>query len=355
MALSPLLPIRHKQGDMFIAEIFDNLPFKSDIAGMEHPLFTLNPKTDMRILRYESDDGKASVEMQPSAFGLPNIMDKDILLYCASVIMAKINEGEIPPKTIRLSMRDVLIATNRHANKDGYIYIKRALNRLTGCMLKTSIKTGRIAQEDGFHLIERFRFLESERVKGRLIGAEVTLSDWFYNSLIAKEVLTLNKNYFTLRSGLSRRLYEIARKKCGYQSEYKTGLKKLHIRTGSTARLSHFRDTIKRFIEAQEKEGAILPDYLLSFDSKTDKVIFHYRGATAVIEEEQGDLFASSSLPESIPPDLLEDVKKVVGDGLDYYQLWYEFRNWKGSRTAKNPRGAFIGFCGKKAAKAVMF
>lgn len=198
MALTPLLPVRHHQDDFFIADIFDNLPFKGDMASMEHPLFTLSKKPDMRILRYEKDD--ASVEMHPSSYGLPSIMDKDVLLYCASVVMGKINDGEYPPQTIRLSLHDVLIATNRHTNKEGYEIIKRSLHRLTGCMLKTSIKTGRTTQEKGFHLIESFGYLESVRVKDRMIGVELTLSDWFYNSLIAKEVLTINKDYFRLRS-----------------------------------------------------------------------------------------------------------------------------------------------------------
>ena len=180
MAITHLLPIRHNEGDFFVADIFDNLPFKDDMASMEHPLFTLSLKTDMRILRYENGD--SSIEMQPSAFGLPSIMDKDILLYCASIIMNKINRGEYPPKTIRLSLHDVLVATNRHTNNRGYQSIKKALNRLTGCMLKTSLKTGRTTQGELFHLIESARYLESERVKGRIIGVELTLSDWFYNS-----------------------------------------------------------------------------------------------------------------------------------------------------------------------------
>ena len=89
MALTPLLPVRHNQANFFIAEIFENLPFKDDMASMEYPLFTLSKRPDMRILRYENGD--TSIEMQPSAYGLPSMMDKDILLYCASVVMSKIN------------------------------------------------------------------------------------------------------------------------------------------------------------------------------------------------------------------------------------------------------------------------
>jgi len=351
MTLSPLAPVRHKQSDFFIAEIFDNLPWKDDLASMEHPLFTLSTKQDMRLLKYTSTDGTASIEMQPSMNGLPNIMDKDVLLYCASVVMAKVNEGGVPPQSIRLSLRDMLIATNRNPNNDGYKYIKKALNRLTGCMLKTTIKTGRTTQGEMFHLIEKVRYLESERVKDRLIGVEVTLSDWFYNSLVAKEVLSINKDYFRIRKPLERRLYEIARKHCGNKKLWKISLEKLHLKSGSTARLPHFRNTIKKLAESHS-----LLDYAVHFDAEKDLVSFAaYSSSSALVDdspEVQGNLaLPDFPLPENIPPSLLEDARHAVGVGLDYYQLWYQYINWSGSKTAKNLRGGFIGFCRMKAGK----
>lgn len=344
MTLSPLLPVRHKQGDFFIADIFDNLPYKDDTGSMEHPMFSLSQKPDMRILRYVN--GNASIEIQPSAYGLPNMMDKDILLYCASVTMAKINEGEIPPQTIRLSLRDVLIATNRHANNDGYKYIKTALNRLTGCMLKTNIKTGRVTQGKMFHLLEHAEYLESTRVKGRILGVEVKLSDWFYNSLIAKEVLTISPEYFRLRKSLDRRIYEIARKHCGRQKRpWSIGLDKLHLKSGTMARQSHFRNTIKNLADSNH-----LPEYSLSFNVETDVVTFHHRrrvGSTST----QNDLLYADGISKEvtpIPPDLLEEVRQLIGDGADYYTFWEEYLAWKGSKSARNIRSGFVGFCRKK-------
>lgn len=349
MTLSPLAPARHKQGDFFIADIFDNLPLKDDLASMEHPLFTLSMKPDMRILRYEN--GGVSVEMQPSAFGLPNIMDKDVLLYCASIIMAKINEGEVPPQTIRLSLRDVLITTNRHTGTVGYKYIKTALNRLTGCLLKTTIKTGKTTQGKMFHLLESAEYLESTRVKGRIIGVEVTLSDWFYNSLLAKEVLTINKEYFRLRKPLERRIYEIARKHCGYKRDpWYISLEKLHEKSGSSARLCHFRNTIKNMPDSDH-----LPDYALNFDEKKDMVGFLYRANPEGLSRARAyNLLTdseprTSELPRHIPPALLNEVQSIVSTRLDYYDLWNQYRNWSGSVDARDLYGSFIGFCRKKA------
>ena len=349
MALTPLLPVRHRQGDFFVADIFDNLPFKDDMASMEHPLFTLSMKKDMRVLRYEN--GSASLEMQPGFFGLPNIMDKDILLYCASVIMAKINAGEIPPQTIRFSLHDVMISTNRSTGKNGYDSLKMALNRLAGCMLKTEIKTGRTTQGEAFHLIERYRYLESNRIKDRIVGVEVSLSDWFYNSLIAKEVLTIDRDYFRLRKPLERRLYEISRKHCGRKRKpWQIGLDKLHMKSGSTSNINHFRGTVKELVKSNH-----LPEYSLSFDLEKDMVTFRYRGQKTDYEEEQFDLFGeldTAAPPKDAPPDLLDDARMIVGPQFDYYDLWKQYRAWDGSSKARDLRAGFIGFCKQKIAKA---
>lgn len=347
MAQAPLLPDRHKKDDFFIAQIFDNLPYKDDMASMEHPLFTLSKKPDMRTLHYEN--GNTSVEMQPSAFGLPSMMDKDILLYCASVIMNEINKGNHPPKTIRLSLHDILVATNRHTNDRGYEFIKKALNRLTGCMLKTTIKTGRRTQGEMFHLVERSRYLESERVKDRLIGVEITLSDWFYNSLIAKEVLTISKDYFRLRSPLERRIYEIARKHDKHikKSEYWTiSLENLRLKSGYTASLKHFKQAIKKICSSNH-----VPDYSLSL---RDKNMVAFMVKTAVIEDskEKGNYdlpLLPKELTHAMPSADINKAKKAAGRS-DIYALWDDFRAYninKGSEI-ENVTAAFIGWCKAK-------
>lgn len=53
---------------------------------------------------------------------------------------------------------------------------------------------------------------------------EITLSDWVFNAIKAKEVLTLHRDYFRLRKPLERRLYELARKHCGQKDEWKISL-----------------------------------------------------------------------------------------------------------------------------------
>lgn len=103
-----LLPDRHPNRDFFIAEIFDSsIPFKNDRASMEHPVFSLGTRPDMRVLEYERK-GKW-IKIHPSGYGLATIFDKDVLLYCGSLLMEQINQGEVPPKTLRFSAHDLLV------------------------------------------------------------------------------------------------------------------------------------------------------------------------------------------------------------------------------------------------------
>lgn len=346
MALTPLLPERHPTRDFFIADIFDNMPVKDDMASMESPFFTLSTKRDLRELSYQHGD--KAVKVVPSSHGLPTIFDKDVLLYCASQVMDCINRGETPPKTLRFSVHDYLVATNRSVGGRGYELFKDSLVRLKGCVVETTIKTGKTKQVKGFGLIESYEYLENNHVDRRLVGLEITLSDWFYNSLIAKEVLTINRDYFRLRKPVERRVYEIARKHCGNKTEWKISLQRLHAKSGALSDIKHFRAAVKKMAEHNH-----LPDYHLSY-SRDEDAVFFYSRQPAAEESDEGQLglfeATPSAVPFNIPSDLLEDARLFVGTKFDYYDLWRQYHNWEGSRNAQDWRGGFIGFCKKKIA-----
>ena len=338
MTLPSLLPDRHPNRDFFIADIFDNLPFKDDMASMEHPIFTLSKKKDMRNLEYRN--GNVSINIKPNSDGLPTIFDKDVLLYCGSLMMAEINQGRIPPKTLRISSHDLLIATNRPTSGEGYKLLKRALDRLTGVTIKTNIKTNKREQTEGFHLIDSYRVVESSRVKDRMIRLEVTLSNWFYNSIIGKEVLTINREYFQLGKPLERRLYEIARKHCGNSPSWDIGLIRLMEKTGSMSTLRLFRSFIRDISCANH-----LPDYLIHFSS--DDII----------------TFTSRNTEKIQPPLPLDDMPGINAEtlrrgaeivensstGWDYKAIRSQFtEQLMAGFTPDNVNGAFINFVKKK-------
>ena len=81
-----LLPERHPNLDLFVLDIADAVP-KDDLASMEHPLFSLATKPDMRHLEYRQGDNV--LKIRPSPLGLPTIFDKDILIFVISQLMAR--------------------------------------------------------------------------------------------------------------------------------------------------------------------------------------------------------------------------------------------------------------------------
>ena len=93
-----------------------------------------------------------------------------------------------------------------------------------------------------------------------------------YRSVVSELVLTLHRDYFGLRKPLERRVYEIARKHCGRQAEWRIGLETLLKKSGSTSPRRVFRKMIR---DMAAEDG--LPDYRLELDA-TDVVVVRARG-----------------------------------------------------------------------------
>src|SRR3546814_6386927 len=132
---TPLLPVRHPNQDLFICDVLDAIP-KDDMASMEHPVFSLSTKPDNRMRRYEHNGNV--IEIIPSGKGLATIHDKDILIYCISQLVAQMNQGEQPSRTVRLQAYDMLVATNRQTSGQGYRLLAAALTRQPGTPMRTN-------------------------------------------------------------------------------------------------------------------------------------------------------------------------------------------------------------------------
>jgi plasmid replication initiation protein len=263
---TPLVAERHPTLDFFVCNILDAAP-KDDLGSMEHPMFSLATKPDMRIRRYEHNGN--SITIAPGAYGMATIWDKDILIYCASQIIAALNRDDPVSRTVRVTAHDILVATNRGTDGRAYEQLRAALERLAGTRITTNIVTGRVRERRGFGLIDSWLAVEKEPNDGRMIAMEITPSEWFYRAVVSREVLTISRDYFRLRGGLERRLYEIARKHCGGQREWTIGLVMLHKKSGSSATLKEFRRKIKSIATTDH-----LPDYGILFQEDTDSVQF---------------------------------------------------------------------------------
>lgn len=267
---SALSPRRYPQHDFFIADIID-ASIKNDVASMEHPLFALR-SGNHKVRSYKN--GNTTVVVKPGHDGCATIHDKDIWIYCISQLMEAINRGKNNiSRVVHFTAYDFLVTTNRDTSGRAYIRMGDALSRLSGTRIETNIETKNISERRGFGLIDSWKIVERSG-DNRMVAVEVTLPEWLYRSIEAKNVLTLNRNYFRLRKPLDRRIYEIARKHCGAQPRWSISLSKLYLKSGSQDKIFKFRAAVKKLIDEDP-----LPDYRVTLNSETDIVTFYSRGS----------------------------------------------------------------------------
>ncbi len=339
---SPLLPERHPTLDFFVVDVFDATP-KGDMASMEHPIFSLSTKPDHRIRRYEHNN--KFIEIKPSSDGLATVHDRDILIYCISHLIAAINGGKEVSQTIRFRAHDLLKATNRMTTGQAYQALKSALERLSGTRISTNIVTGGREEFETFGIIERAKIVRETR-EGRMQEVEVKLSDWVFNAIESREVLTLHRDYFRLRRPIERRMYELARKHCGRKSEWRISLDVLRKKCGSGSTAKEFKRLVSRVV-TDDLRTDHMPDYRVRFadDDKTSEIIvFENRGSIPAINDES----SSSTIPP-LNPDTYHQAR-LAAPGWDVYEIEREWRSWLNmtdTEPPKNVDAAFIGFCRK--------
>ena len=330
---SPLLPIRHER-DFFVCDVFD-AALKGDSASMEHPIFSLSKKPDMKTRRYEN--GASWAEVRPGAKGLATVFDRDILIYCISQLMAAVNDSRPVSRTLRLRAHDLLIATNRDTSGRGYLQLREALERLQGTQIATNIITGGRETFDLFSLIDRARIVRESR-EGRMQEVEIVLSDWVFQAVEAHEVLTLDRQYFQLAKPLERRLYELARKHVGQQVSFKIGLEKLRAKCGAQSTLKEFRRLLQTIIDADQ-----LHDHMPGYGFSLDGDMVEMRTKSKLPSSTQRGVFIH--LNEDA-----YDLGRSYAPGWDIHGIEAEWRAWIARKKISplHAQAHFLAFCKRR-------
>ena len=265
-----LLPSHHMNRDYFLADLFD-YAMKDDGASMEVPIFSLSTKPDLSTWTWESKDKSRSVEVFPSVKGRATQFDKDVLIFLVSQMTEAINRGREDTQTrkVRFIVYDYLVSTNKPTGGSQYQRLEAAFDRLVGTTIKTNIKTGGQSEKRIFSLLGEVTIIEKSPNNERMIAVEVTLSKWLFNAIQAHEVLTIHRDYFRLRKPLERRLYELARKHCGKQENWKISLDLLREKCGAHTHIRDFRSQITIIAKS-----ATLPEYQMIYDRDKNQVIF---------------------------------------------------------------------------------
>ena len=317
--------------------MLDAIP-KDDLASMEHPVFSLATKPDTRTLTYEHRDVK--IQITPSVKGLATIFDKDLLIFCISQMIAKKNKGEPLLQNVSLYASDLLIWTNRETSGDAYRRLIEAFERLRGTTIVTNIKADGEEITSGFGLIDSFKVVRKAPT-GRMSVLEVRISDWMFKIIQGSQVLTLSRDYFRLRKPIERRIYEIARKHCGEQDEWRVSIELLQKKTGASSHVRAFKAMVRELVKCDH-----LPDYSIALEG--DMVVFYKR----------------TSLTEKISPTAFPQLNaetyndaRIVAPGYDIYYLEQEWRNFwvdSGMPFIRDADKAFIAFCKSRAKRQPM-
>ena len=323
-----LLPDRHPMGDFFVCDLFGAAP-KDDLGSMEHPIFSLSTRPDRRVLSYTHNGTQVTVT--PSVRGRATIHDKDILIYIISQLVAALNAGRDVSRRVTLKAHDLLVATNRDTGGDSYARLLEGFERLAGTRITTNLATGGIETTSGFGLIEAWE-IQRRTKGGRMVSVSVMISEWLFRAVEARAVLTLSRDYFRLRKPLERRVYELARKHCGRQPEWRIGIPTLHKKAGSAAPVRVFRAAIRAMIAANH-----LPDYDLE-EGPGDMLIVRRE---RVVDQD-------APRPSA---DALEAARSLA-PGWDVYALeadWRAFWAESGRQRLTSPDKAFLGWVRARA------
>jgi plasmid replication initiation protein len=326
----PLLPRRHSQQDFFVCDIVD-AAIKGDMGSMEHPVFSLTTKPDMKVREYKNGD--TFMRVSPSAYGLATVHDRDVLIYCISQCMAALNDGQQVDRKLKIDAHSLIEATNRPKGGRGYDLLKDSLRRLQGTQIETNIMQGGKEKFSVFGLVDKADVIRETR-DGRMQEIEITLSDWVFDAIENNHVLTLSPTYFQLRKPLERRLYELARKHCGKQSKWEIGLAKLKAKTGSQSTDKEFKRMLSKVL-SDNLAHEHMPDY--TFELEDHKLVVRpIRSAT------QGYL-------PSLNSETYEEARQYAA-GWDIRVLENEWRVWITRKQIKvrNADTNFISFCKKR-------
>lgn len=271
------------------------LAIKDDLASMEHSLFSLSKTGDTKVREWRR--GSKFARIIPSGEGAATIYDKDLLLYVASQIVEAKNRGLPPSRTVAVDTNKFLKWASRGDGRASFERVVGMLRRLRGTTIETNIPTGGFVQTKGFSLIDDY-LITSEHTRtalhatvrgraeemnvSRVLGFNVTISEWLYKALLNFEVLTIHESYFQLSRPIDRCLYALARKHCGAKALWKINIDLLADKVGTRQQRFKFRDELRKTIKSD-----VLPEYRMALDTaaKPDDVVFYTRDAYRLSKE----------------------------------------------------------------------
>jgi plasmid replication initiation protein len=236
------------QGDLFALDS----PLLTEVRGerslMAFPFFALSKGKWTKPLAYKTDT--VSIEIVATAKGVATIYDKEVLLYIASLMVAKLDAGVGVSQDFYFTAHDLFRVTGVNGSARSYTRLSDALERLQGTQIKTNIEAGGEGQAGFFSWLSeaQLHYTKTKTGDKRLKAVKVRLCDWLYRAILRdRRVLDYAPTYFQL-GPIERRLYEVARSACVHGA-VDVDLDELRLQLGYQSSLKHFRYELKRIAD----------------------------------------------------------------------------------------------------------
>jgi len=239
-------------------ELFRALP--GDIATrdaqdlMAYPFFSLAKTPRVRPIDFRQ--GGVTIRVEATAeHGMATIWDADVLIWAASQITEARDRGLEPSRLMAVTPHEILTFTGRGTSVRDYLRLKAALDRLQSTTVATSLRQATGRRLHRFSWINEWKEMADH--KGRPLGLELILPDWFYAGIVDRAlILTIDEAYFDLTGGIERWLYRLVRKHGGRQSAgWSFDFRHLHAKSGSLSRFSDFALDLRRLVKSQPLPG----------------------------------------------------------------------------------------------------
>ena len=242
-------------------ELFRSVP--GDLAPrdaqdlMAWPFFSLAKTRRVTPIDFRMGGTWISVEAVPE-HGMATIWDADVLIWAASQLIEARDAGRLTSRLMVTTPHEILAFTRRGTGKASYERLKAALDRLQSTTVATSIRQQHQRRRHRFSWINEWRELADG--KGRALGIELILPDWFYAGVLDRAlVLTIDRSYFDLTGGLERWLYRIVRKHGGRQKRgWRFDFRHLYVKSGSLSPFKRFAFELRAIIQRQPLPGYTL-------------------------------------------------------------------------------------------------
>ncbi len=236
------------QGDLFALDS----PLLKEVRGerslMAFPFFALSKGKWTKPLAYKTES--VSIEIIATPKGVATIYDKEVLLYIASLMVAKMEAGMQPAQDFHFTAHDLFRVTGDGGSARSYARLSDALERLQGTQIKTNIEAGGEGQTGFFSWLSdaQLQYTKTKTGDRRLKAVKVRLCDWLYRAILRDQrILAYAPSYFTL-GPVERRLYEVARSTC-VNGAVEVDIDELRLQLGYQSSLKHFRFELKRIAD----------------------------------------------------------------------------------------------------------